>query len=283
MSRAIVNAMSVDVEDYFQVSAMEPVVSRDDWDGFACRVERNTRHILDLFAQNNVLGTFFTLGWIARRYPALIRTIVDEGHEIASHGMAHIRVSSQSPDAFRRDIREAKAILEDTAGVPVRGYRAASFSMTKETDWAHGILQDEGYAYSSSIYPIQHDHYGMPDAPRGAFRPLEDSAFLEIPITTVEIAGRRLPCGGGGYFRLLPYRLSRWCMKKVNDKDGLPCIFYFHPWEVDPEQPRMAGLSAKTRFRHYVGLHHMSGRLDRLLKSGQWGRMDKVFLETGDT
>lgn len=279
MTGQITNAMSVDVEDYFQVSAMESVVSRDDWDAYACRVEQNTRRVLDLFAKNGALGTFFTLGWVAKRYPGLIRAIVDEGHEIASHGMAHIRVSAQTPDAFRQDIRDAKALLEDAAGQQVRGYRAASFSMTDKTKWAHQVLQEEGYAYSSSIYPIRHDHYGMPDAPRSAYRPVIDSDFLEIPITTVEVAGRRLPCGGGGYFRLLPYAVSRWCIDRVNVTDKLPAIFYFHPWEVDPDQPRVSGLSARTRFRHYVGLSRMHGRLDRLLKQSRWSRMDKVFLD----
>ncbi len=279
MTEKIINAMSVDVEDYFQVSAMESVISRSDWDSYACRVEQNTRVVLDLFAKNGALGTFFTLGWVAKRFPALIKAIVDEGHEIASHGMAHVRVSSQTPEVFRQDIRDAKALLEDTSGQSVRGYRAASFSMTDKTNWAHQILLEEGYSYSSSIYPIKHDHYGMPDAPRSAYQPIADSAFLEIPITTVEVAGRRLPCGGGGYFRLLPYAVSRWCINRVNTEDKMPSIFYFHPWEVDPGQPRVPGLNARTRFRHYVGLSRMQSRLDRLLKQGQWSRMDKIFLD----
>lgn len=279
MTEKIINAMSVDVEDYFQVSAMESVISRSDWDSYACRVEQNTRVVLDLFAKNGALGTFFTLGWVAKRFPALIKAIVDEGHEIASHGMAHVRVSSQTPEVFRQDIRDAKALLEDTSGQSVRGYRAASFSMTDKTNWAHQILLEEGYSYSSSIYPIKHDHYGMPDAPRSAYQPIADSAFLEIPITTVEVAGRRLPCGGGGYFRLLPYAVSRWCINRVNTEDKMPSIFYFHPWEVDPGQPRVPGLNTRTRFRHYVGLSRMQSRLDRLLKQGQWSRMDKIFLD----
>ncbi|GER06472.1 polysaccharide deacetylase [Iodidimonas muriae] len=274
----ILNAMSVDVEDYFQVSAMEPVVSRDDWDGFACRVEQNTHRILDLFDRHGATATFFTLGWVAKRYPALVRAIAERGHEVASHGMQHMRVSSQSQNEFRADIRKAKALLEDAAGVAVRGYRAASFSMTKQTDWAHRVLAEEGYAYSSSIYPIKHDHYGIPDAERGAYHPLEGSDFLEIPISTIEIAGKRLPCGGGGYFRLLPYGLSRWMMRRVNRRDRMPCIFYFHPWEVDPSQPHMDGIGMKTRFRHYTNLSKMYPRLDRLLSTGPWRRMDEIFL-----
>jgi len=223
------------------------------------------------------------LGWVAQRYPALVRRIAEAGHEIASHGSLHRRVTSQTPDAFRADIRDAKAVLEDAAGVPVRGYRAASFSLDARTDWAHAILAEEGHAYSSSVYPIHHDHYGMPGAPRGAYRPMADSDFLEIPISTVEIAGRRFPCGGGGYFRLIPYALSKRALRRVNAVDGMPCVFYFHPWEIDPDQPRIAGLGWRSRIRHYIHLSRMEPRLDRLLAALPWSRMDDIFLdrETG--
>ncbi len=272
------NAMSVDVEDYFQVSAMEPRIPRATWDDFPCRVEDNVARILDLFDRHRTRATFFTLGWIARRYPAMLRRIVEAGHELASHGMAHVRISAQSRDEFRKDVRQAKALLEDVAGVPVRGYRAASFSLGRDTLWAHDVLAEEGYSYSSSVYPIRHDHYGIPDAPRAAYRPLADAGFLEIPIATLEIFGHRLPCGGGGYFRLLPYRWSRWALAQVNRREGRPAVFYFHPWEIDPAQPRVDGLSARTRFRHYTNLSRMETRLDRLLAAFSWDRMDAIYL-----
>ncbi len=270
--------MSVDVEDYFQVSAMEPRISRAMWDDFPCRVEDNVARILDLFDRHRVRATFFTLGWVAERYPAMLRRIVAAGHELASHGMAHFRISAQSRDEFRADVRQAKALLEEVAGVAVRGYRAASFSLGRDTLWAHDILAEEGYAYSSSVYPIRHDHYGIPDAPRGAYRPLVDSGFLEIPIATLELFGQRLPCGGGGYFRLLPYRWSRWALARVNRRDRRPAVFYFHPWEIDPAQPRIDGLSARTRFRHYTNLARMEDRLDRLLAAFSWDRLDAIYL-----
>ena len=270
--------MSVDVEDYFQVSAMEPRISRAMWDDFPCRVTDNVARILDLFDRHRVRATFFTLGWVAERYPAMLRRIVGAGHELASHGMTHVRISAQSRDEFRADVRQAKALLEDVAGVAVRGYRAASFSLGRDTLWAHEILAEEGYAYSSSVYPIRHDHYGIPDAPRGAYRPLADTGFLEIPIATLELFGQRLPCGGGGYFRLLPYRWSRWALARVNRRDRRPAVFYFHPWEIDPAQPRVDGLSARTRFRHYTNLARMEGRLDRLLAAFSWDRLDAIYL-----
>ena len=275
---APLNAMSVDVEDYFQVSAMEPVVDRADWDGYGSRVMRNVEAVLDLFARHDTQATFFILGWVAERYPGLVRRIAEAGHEVASHGMAHYRVSSQTPEEFREDVRRAKAVIEDAGGVPVRGYRAASFSLDASTGWAHTILRDEGYGYSSSIYPIRHDHYGMPNAPRGAFAPLESPDFLEIPISTVEIAKYRFPCGGGGYFRLLPYRLSERALRRVNTKDAMPGVFYFHPWEIDPDQPRIPGLGRRTRFRHYTNLSRMEGRLERVLEAFSWSRIDRVFL-----
>lgn len=274
----IVNAMSVDVEDYFQVQAFADRVGRDDWGDFDSRVERNTDRVLEVFGDTGVRATFFTLGWVAERHPALIRRIVDAGHELASHGFEHIRVFEQTPEEFRIDVRRTKALLEETGGVAVRGYRAATFSIGEKNTWAFDVLAEEGYAYSSSVYPIRHDLYGMPSAPRFRFRPNGANDLVEYPITTVRLFGRSLPCGGGGYFRLFPYGLSRWAMSRVNRTDGQPCIFYFHPWEVDPEQPRFEGLPFKSRFRHYVNLDVMEHRLRRLAGDFAWDRVDRVFL-----
>ncbi len=272
------NAMTIDVEDYFQVSAFENHIPRSAWDSLPCRVERNLDLILELLASRGVQATFFTLGWIAERYPQLIKRIVASGHELASHGFGHGRAHEQTPEFFRDDVRSAKHLLEDLAGVAVRGYRAPSFSIGRMNLWALETLLAEGYVYSSSIYPIQHDHYGMPDAPRFLHRPSNAQGLLEIPVTTVRVWNRNLPAGGGGYFRLLPYAMSSWCLRRVNRIDGEPCVFYFHPWEIDPDQPRQRGVSAKTRFRHYVNLSRMRDRIDRLLKDFRWDRMDKIFL-----
>jgi polysaccharide deacetylase family protein (PEP-CTERM system associated) len=274
---AITNAMTVDVEDYFQVSAMEPHVSRSEWDGKERRVERNTDRILELFADHGVHATFFMLGWVAERHPALVRRIVDGGHELASHGYQHVRVTQQQPEEFRADVVRTKQLLEDLAGRPVRGYRAASYSIGAKNLWALDVLAEAGHEYSSSIYPIRHDLYGMPEAPRFAFRH-SGNGLLEIPVTTVELMNRKLPCGGGGYFRLFPYAVSRWAMARVNRVDGESCVFYFHPWEIDPGQPRPTHLTLKTRFRHYLNLGRMERRLSRLLGDFRWGRMDDVFL-----
>ena len=273
-----INAMTVDVEDYFQVSAFERHIPREHWDRLPCRVERNVDRILGLFAEKGVRATFFTLGWIAERYPQLVRRIVEAGHELASHGWSHIRVTQQERNDLRADVTRTKSLLEDLSGKPVLGYRAASYSIGEGNLWALEVLEETGHRYSSSIYPIRHDLYGMPRAPRFAFRPHPDSGFLEIPVTTVQFAGRKLPCGGGGYFRLFPYALSRWALQRVNSSDKQSAIFYFHPWEIDPDQPRQQGISAKTRFRHYLNLSRMEDRLTRLLSDFRWGRMDEVFL-----
>jgi len=274
--------MTVDVEDYFQVSAFEKYIRREHWDSLPCRVERNTNLLLDLFDQYGVKITFFMLGWVAERYPNLIKRIVNEGHELASHGYSHVRATEQTPQAFREDIIKTKKILEDISGRQVTGYRAASYSIGARNLWALNELQEAGHLYSSSIYPIRHDLYGMPEAPRFAFYPNGDDGMLEIPVTTVELGNRKFPCGGGGYFRLFPYVLSRWAMRRVNEHDGQPCIFYFHPWEIDPEQPRQTGINAKTRFRHYLNLERMQGRLERLLQDFKWGRMDDIFLNKSE-
>lgn len=271
-----INAMTVDVEDYYQVSAFEPHVRRDEWNRYESRVERNTDRILDLFAAHGVRATFFMLGIVAERYPALIRRIVASGHELASHGYAHVRVTQQQPEEFRADVVRTKQLLEDLGGVPVRGYRAASYSIGADNLWALDVLAQAGHSYSSSIYPIRHDLYGMPSAPRFAFRP--NATLLEVPVTTVELLNQRLPCGGGGYFRLLPYRWSRWAMRRVNQRDRQSCVFYFHPWEIDPDQPRPPQLRLKTRVRHYLNLRRMERRLARLLADFRWGRMDEIFL-----
>jgi len=273
----LVNALTVDVEDYFQVSALAPVIDRSSWDTRECRVERNVERLLALFEQSGARATFFTLGWVAERYPQLVGRIVHAGHELASHGYGHQRASEQSRGEFRNDVRRAKSLLEDIGGKPVQGYRAPSFSIGHSNPWAFDVLLESGYRYSSSVYPVQHDHYGMPDAPRFPYdaRP----GLLEIPVTTTRMLGRNLPAGGGGYFRLAPYGVSRWALRRVNTVDQRPAIFYFHPWEIDPGQPRVEGTSLKTRFRHYLNLHKTEARLGRLLSDFRWGRVDEVFLQ----
>lgn len=273
------NALTIDVEDYFQVSAFAPHIPRDQWEQKECRVERNVARILEMLAAQNTRATFFTLGWIAERYPAMVREIVDQGHELASHGFGHQRASDQSPDTFFDDIHRAKGLLEDIGGCEVKGYRAPSFSIGKGNLWAFDCLEKAGYQYSSSIYPIQHDHYGMPDAPRQAH---QIGNLLEIPATTLRFFNRNWPASGGGYFRLMPYGLSRWMIRHINHNDRMSAVFYFHPWEIDTEQPRIAGIGAKTRFRHYVNIHRMESRLQRLLADFSWGRMDQLFLESGN-
>ena len=275
LPNALTNALSVDVEDYFQVSALAPHIDRASWDSRPCRVERNVQRLLELFEKRGAQATFFTLGWVAERYPQLVRDIVAGGHELASHGYGHLRASDQTPEEFRQDLLRAKGMLEDIAGRPVIGYRAPSFSIGYSNPWAFDVLVETGHLYSSSVYPVKHDHYGMPDAPRFPYaaRP----GFTEIPVTTTRLFGRNLPGGGGGYFRLAPYALSRWALRRVNRLDQRPAIFYFHPWEIDPDQPRVPGTSLKTRFRHYVNLDKTEARLDRLLGDFRWGRVDEVY------
>jgi polysaccharide deacetylase family protein (PEP-CTERM system associated) len=272
----VLNALSVDVEDWFQVGAFETVISRDDWDSLECRVERNSDAVLALFDTAGVKGTFFTLGWVAERYPALIRRIVDAGHEIASHGYAHERVFNFTPKEFAADIEKARKLIEDASGAKVTGYRAPSFSIDQRTPWAHEILAEQGYEYSSSVAPVKHDHYGWAQAPRFAFRPVAGSDFLEIPVTTATIGSRRLAAGGGGFFRMLPYQFSRWAINQVNDRDDRPAIIYFHPWEIDPGQPRVANAPVKSKIRHYTKLDVMAAKLTRLAAEFQWERLDAV-------
>jgi len=278
--KATINAMTVDVEDYFQVSAFESHVDRGGWDKIPRRVESNVDRILQLFDARGVKATFFTLGWVAERHPSMIERIVKQGHELASHGWDHVRVTTQLPREFREDIIRTKATLEDLSGQAIFGYRAASYSIGASNLWALDELADAGYLYSSSIVPIKHDLYGMPEAPRFAFK-AAGGRLLEIPITTLPLAGRNINCGGGGWFRLFPYVFSRWALRQVNSQEREPGIFYFHPWEIDPQQPRPRGLGAKTRFRHYLNLSRMYQRLERLLDDFNWGRMDQIFLEEG--
>jgi polysaccharide deacetylase family protein (PEP-CTERM system associated) len=277
--RVVVNALTVDVEDYFQVWALAPWFPRSKWDSAPCRIERNVERILALLEEAGTKATFFTLGWIAERYPELVRRIAANGHEIASHGYAHARVDDLQRESFHADILLAKAILEDVTGAEVTGYRAPSFSIGTETEWAHDCILEAGYRYSSSVYPIRHDHYGIPDAPRFAYYSRPE--LLEVPITTTRFLDRNWPAGGGGYFRLLPYPVSRWSIRRVNDVEEQPAIFYFHPWELDPEQPRVKGAGLRTRVRHYLNLGETERRLRRLLGDFQWGRVDRVFLGKG--
>lgn len=277
MSRElIINALTIDVEDYFQVSAFAPYVPREHWESRPCRVECNVERILTLLEEHGTKATFFTLGWIAERYPHLVRKIVEAGHEVASHGYGHERASDLTEAAFYSDIDSSRKLLEDLTGCQVKGYRAPSFSIGEKNLWAFDCLEKAGYRYSSSIYPIRHDHYGMPDAPRFAHR--VRGTLLEIPVTTASFLARNWPASGGGYFRLMPYSMSRWMIERVNLNDGQPAIFYFHPWEIDPDQPRIPGINLKTRFRHYLNLHRTEARVSRLLKDFQWGRMDEIFL-----
>jgi polysaccharide deacetylase family protein (PEP-CTERM system associated) len=271
----IVNAFTCDVEDYFQVSALAPHFPRSQWDDVPCRVEHNVDRILQLLDGHGARGTFFTLGWVAERYPQLVRRIANAGHEVASHGYGHERASDLTPEAFTADIKLAKVVLEDITGQAVTGYRAPSFSIGMANLWAHDCIAKAGYAYSSSVYPVKHDHYGIPDAPRFPWR--LENGLMEVPVSTVRMLGRNWPAGGGGFFRLLPYSLSRWQIARVNANDKRPAIFYFHPWEIDPEQPRVTQATARTRFRHYINLKHTEARLDRLLSDFSWGRADEVF------
>ena len=275
-STGIVNALTIDVEDYFHVTAFASDLDRSKWSSLESRVENNTLRLLDLFAEHRVRGTFFVLGWVAERYPHLVRRIQDGGHEVACHGLTHQLVYKQTPELFRQETTHAKALLEDLSGVAVRGYRAATYSIVRESMWALDILEDLGFDYDSSIFPVRHDLYGVPDAPRKPYK-VASGKLLEVPLTTVTVAGQRLPCGGGGYFRLLPYSVFKWALRRVNRVDRQSIIFYAHPWEIDPGQPRIHGTSFKSRFRHYTNLDATEGRLGRLLKDFKWGRMDEIF------
>ena len=274
MSERVVNGLSVDVEDWFQVGAFEGVIDRRNWDGLSDRVERNCSAILDMFAAADVKATFFTLGWVAQRHGGLMRRIVEAGHELASHGWDHERVFRLDQASFTADLERSRKVLEDAAGVQITGYRAPSFSIDQRTPWAYMALAEQGFVYSSSVAPISHDHYGWPEAPRFAFKPLPWSDLVEIPVTTAHFAGRRLAAGGGGFFRVLPYGFSRWAIRQVNTRDQRPAVFYFHPWEIDPDQPRVTGATLRSRIRHYTNLGVMADKLEQLVREFEWGRMD---------
>jgi len=270
----LVNGLSVDVEDWFQVGAFEGVIGRDSWDSLAFRVEANVEAILAMFAEADVKATFFTLGWIAQRHGALIRRIVEAGHELASHGWDHERVFRLDRESFTRDLERSRKVLEDAGGTAITGYRAPSFSIDQRTPWAYTALAEQGFTYSSSVAPIVHDHYGWRDAPRFAFKPIPWAGIIELPVTTAHFAGRRIAAGGGGFFRVLPYGFSRWAIRQVNERDRRPAIFYFHPWEIDPGQPRVTGASLRSRMRHYTNLEGMADKLRQLIGDFSWGRMD---------
>ena len=270
-------AMSVDVEDYFQVWAFTEAIKRESWDGFTLRVGDATRRCLDLFERRNARATFFTLGWVAERDPRLVREIAERGHEIASHGYDHTKVNAQSRDAFREDAQRTKTMLEDLAGVAVNGYRAAGFSIDRTTPWAHEVLAEIGYLYSSSMHPIDHDHYGDANAPQTPYAPVAGADFIEAPVATTDVLGKRVSCAGGGWFRALPFAVSSTLIARAARRLEGPVIFYFHPWELDPDQPRIAGAALKSKLRHYLNLRSMPRKLDRLLAAHRWRRVDDVL------
>lgn len=267
----VVNAMTIDVEDYFHVSVFDGLIPRSTWDSLESRVERNTDRLLAIFHEYGVVGTFFVLGWVAKRFPSLVRRIAGAGHEIASHGYGHRLVYDQSRDAFRYDVKRAKHLLEDASGRAVLGYRAPSYSIVPQSLWALDVLIEEGYAYDASIFPIRHDRYGIPVSARQPYAIRRAGGVLvEAPASTTRVGPLNLPVAGGGYFRILPYGWTRWGIARVNQQEGEPVIFYLHPWEIDPEQPRLsAGLL--SRFRHYRNLQETEPRLRRLLDDFAWG------------
>ncbi|HVF93731.1 MAG TPA: XrtA system polysaccharide deacetylase [Sphingomonas sp.] len=277
-SSPIINGLSVDIEEWFQVGAFEQVIDKGGWDRLESRVDYNTGLVLDLFAESGVTATFFTLGWVAHRHPRLIRRITDAGHEIASHGWDHQRVFTMDATGFRTDLRKTRDALEAAGGHAVTGYRAPSFSIDNRTPWAHRVLAEEGYRYSSSVAPVRHDHYGWREAPRYAFRPVAGSDLVELPVTVAEMGGRRLATGGG-FFRLLPAALNDFAVRQVN-RAGHPAMFYFHPWEVDPDQPRVTDAPLRSTLRHYARLGAMAGKLRGLVARHRWGRVDAVVAAT---
>ena len=273
----LVNAMTVDVEDYFHVSAFEGCVPRSAWDRLESRVERNTNRLLDLFAQRNVRATFFILGWVAERFPSLVRRIADGGHELASHGFAHRLIYNQSPEEFRADLRRSRAVISSAVGRRIDGYRAPSFSITPRSLWAFDIIREEGFRYDASVFPIRHDRYGLPSSPRHFHTVGQDGQTLwECPGSTVRLAGMNLPVAGGGYFRLLPYAWTRWGMSRLNRLEAKPAVFYLHPWEIDPEQPRLSG-SRLSRYRHYTNLDQTERRLIQLMSDFRFAPLGELL------
>lgn len=274
--------MTVDVEDYFQVSALERYILRSNWKDYERRVETNTDRILAIFDEKDVKATFFTLGWVAKYHPDLVKRIVSSGHDLASHGWDHRRVTTLSRSEFAIDVSKSKKILEDISGTEVNGYRAPSYSFTLQNDWAHDVLLEQGYIYSSSVAPIKHDLYGIPSAPRFSYK-CANGQLIEMPITTTRIMNKNYPCGGGGWFRLYPYALSKWAIDRVNSIDDKAAIFYFHPWEIDPEQPRIEGVNLLTKFRHYQNLGQMQRKLSKLLSEYKWRTVPEVFSDDLNT
>jgi polysaccharide deacetylase family protein (PEP-CTERM system associated) len=275
LSGEVINAFTVDVEDWFQVSAFEQQLPRSAWAQLPVRLEANVEKLLELLQQHAVCATFFTLGWVAERYPAVVRAIVHAGHELASHGYDHRRVSTLNAAQFRADLDRARCLLEDVSGQRVRGYRAPTFSFNDQTPWVYDALAETGHCYSSSVAPLRHDAYGQPDAPRAAYRAA--AGMLEIPVSTVRLACRNFPCAGGGFFRLYPYALFRWGLRRINQHDRLPGMFYIHPWELDPEQPEVPDAPRLARWRHRLNLGLVEARLQRLLGDFRWGRVDAVY------
>lgn len=275
---SLTNALTIDVEDYFQVSAFAPYIKRTAWDSIECRVEKNIDKIIKLLKEKNIKATFFTLGWIAERFPSMLKRILAEGHELASHGYGHARVNDLTKEEFYQDVSRAKGILEDIGGEKILGYRAPSFSIGIKNLWALEILLKTGHSYSSSIYPVKHDHYGSPSAPRFLYKSYKD--LIEIPPTTVRFFERNIPASGGGYFRLCPYALSKWLLQHVNNQEKRSAVFYFHPWEIDADQPRIQGLDIKSKFRHYINIGMTEKKLNRLLQDFKWDRMDQVFIKS---
>ena len=276
------NALTIDVEDYYQVSAFESVVRFEDWDRYESRVEKNTYGLLDLLDECGTKATFFMLGWIAERYPRLVQAINNRGHEIASHGYAHRRIYTQTPEEFRQETRRSKYIIEDLIGQAVLGYRAASYSITAQSLWSLAILQEEGFAYDSSIFPIRHDLYGIPGYRRfhHVLNGHGDGSLIEFPLSTVRLGGITIPIAGGGYFRFFPYAFTRWGIRRLNANEEQPAVVYLHPWEIDPEQPRIQA-GRLSRSRHYLNLHRTAARLRRLMQDFRFGTMVDVLQERG--
>jgi polysaccharide deacetylase family protein (PEP-CTERM system associated) len=275
MSVSTLNAMTVDVEDFFHVSAFESIIDPSQWKEYQPRVDFNTRRLLDLFAKYNVKATFFVLGWVAERYPELISEIHRQGHEIASHGYSHRRATTQTRKEFYEDVKRSKDHLENLFGERITGYRAPSFSIGYDNEWAFEVLSELDFGYSSSTYPVKHDLYGTPDWPRFVYKRKE--GIVEIPIPTLKLLGKQTPIGGGGYFRLYPYGLTKFLVSSYLKKEKQPYSFYFHPWEIDHEQPRLSHAPLKSKFRHYVNLHKTYGKLERLLQDFSWGTMKDVY------
>lgn len=273
----VVHAMTVDVEDYFHVSAFYKVISQGDWDKWPSRVEENTLKLLDLFEQREIKCTFFVLGWVAERLPELIRKLSEQGHEIASHGYSHQLVYTQTPEVFREETKKSKDILEQITQKPILGYRAASYSITRKSLWALDILAELGFEWDSSIFPVHHDNYGVPGSPTQPYTiELENgSKITEFPLTSAKVMGMSVPAAGGGYFRQYPYALSRWLFERASLNQTRPLIFYLHPWEIDPEQPRVPNASLKSKFRHYTNLHRCYGRLERMISDFNFGTIQQ--------